>query len=137
MSKKIISMLIACVMLCSMTVTAFAATNYFSGSTGKMNSLNGLESAAWNVSSGSINTDSKVNSSGVAVNVTVSTGSSPFLLYVEAPNGIWYSRRIGSSGSVTFTEFNGQNAKGTWKVSIQTTGTVSTATANLKVNYTY
>ena len=57
------------------------SSNYFSGITGKMNSLNGKQSRVFNISSGSIDTTAKVTN--VTVNVTVSSGSSPFYLLIE------------------------------------------------------
>lgn len=154
--KKIFSMIL-CFALCAMLVTPMSvsaaeldttsndvvisndivtyATSYFSGSTGKMNSLNGLQSGAFNISSGSINENAKVTS--VVVNVTVSNGSSGFYLIIEDPNGYYSETYVSKSGEIRISDFNGLPAKGTWKVSIVTVGTVSTATARMTVNYQY
>ncbi|MFJ7732812.1 hypothetical protein ACIQXF_13050 [Lysinibacillus sp. NPDC097231] len=113
------------------------ASNYFSGSTGTMNSLNGQESTAFNISSGSVPSNAKVSS--VTLNVTVSSGSAPFYLQVKHPNGDIAQEYITGSGSksVTLPQFNDTDPTGTWKVSIISTGVVSTATARMTVNYTY
>jgi hypothetical protein len=114
---------------------AVAATGYFSGSTGTMNSLNGSQSRVFNMSSGSINNNSTITT--IETNVTVSSGSSPFYLVLVDPSGYSASVLVTSSGAVTFTAFNGRNAKGTWKTYIVTTGLVSTATARYKFYYQY
>jgi hypothetical protein len=136
---KFVAMLIIFAVLCSLiSVQAFAGTNYFSRSTGIMNALNGGASAKWPASSGSISgTNPQVTS--VVVNLTVNSGSSPVYLYVESPNGtIAYNGTYGvGSRSVTFNAFNGENPSGTWNVWIRTTGTVSTSTATIRVNYSY
>ena len=71
--------------------------------------------------------------------MNVSNGSLPFYLNVKNPDGIVVQHYITGTGSksVTLTEFNDTNPQGTWKVSITSTGLVSTATASMKVNYTY
>ena len=100
--KKIFSM-IMCFALCAMLVTPMSVsaagidiasndvivsndivaytTNSFSGSTGVMNSLNGVQLRIFNISSGSINENATVT--GIVVNVTVSKGSSGFYLIIE------------------------------------------------------
>lgn len=116
--------------------TVIRATNYFTGSTVKMNSLYRNKSAISNISSGSVlGTNPQVTS--VSLNVTVSSGSDSFKLYVEDPSGYGGYTTISKSGTVKFSDFNGRNPKGTWKVYIVTNGTVSTATARMTVNYSY
>lgn len=155
--KKILSM-ITCMMLCIMLVmpvsaagmpqteetektmqdspSLLASTNYFTGSTVKLNSLNGTSSTISTISSGSVlGTNPKVTS--VKLNVTVSSGSAPFYLYVEDPNGNVDYTTVSRSGSVSFSSFNGVRPNGKWKVYIVTKGTVSTATARMTVNYSY
>ena len=110
------------------------ASNYFTGSTGTMNSLFGNPSASWNISSGSVPGNASVSS--VKVNVNVSPGSDSFYLYVKHPSGYSATRLVGST-SLSFTEVNGLDPYGTWQVYIVTTGTVSTATARMTVDYTY
>jgi len=137
-STKAVAVFIVFAAVCSvLSVQVFAANDYFSGMTGKMNAVaiaNGGVSSAWNISSGSVPTNASVTS--VTLNVTVSSGSSPFYIYVKSPTGTITSKYVGST-SITFTEFNNQNPKGTWQVWIETTGTVSTASATMKVNYSY
>ena len=154
--KKIFSMIL-CFALCAMLITPMSVsaaeidttsrdvvvsndiaaytTNYFSGSTGRMNSVNGLQSGAFNISSGSINENAKVT--GIVVNVTVSSGSSGFYLIIEDHNGYYSETYVSRSGEIRIPDFNGLYAKGTWKISIVTVGTVSTATARMRVNYQY
>jgi hypothetical protein len=134
---KIVPALIALALLCSVFSTpVFAATNYFTGQTGVMNALNGGTSAAWNISSGSVTGDTPQVTS-VTLYVTKSTGSSPFYIYVRNPSGTTTAGSYVGSTSLTLTNFNGQNPQGTWQVWIETTGTVSTATASMRVNYSY
>jgi hypothetical protein len=139
-SAKKISALVMVVVFCfAFSLQAFAATGYFSGTTVKLNALNGGSSVSSNISSGSIPSTAVVT--GVIASVTVSNGSSSFYLYVKNPAGTTIASQLvaGSSGvkNVTFTDFNGQDPQGTWKVWIVTTGTVSTATVRLTVNYSY
>lgn len=112
------------------------STNYFTGSTSRMNSLNGVMSGMSKISSGSISVGNPSVTS-VSLNVTVSSGSSSFYLYVVSPSGKSASKLVRSSGTVTFSEFNGEDPTGSWYVYIITTGTVSTATARMTVNYSY
>lgn len=109
------------------------SSNYFSGITGKMNSLNGKQSRVFNISSGSIDTTAKVTN--VTVNVTVSSGSSPFYLLIENPSGQVVEKYVSKSGSISVSDFKNTSAKGTWKLSIVSNGLVSTATARMIVNY--
>jgi hypothetical protein len=158
MHKKLLRVLFAIAVSCTMFATPVSAAatqinnvgeisstnnfvqaslnrDYFSGISGTMNSLYGSQSRAFNISSGSIDTSSKITS--VEVNVTVSSGSNPFYLVLVDPSGYSVSKLIGASGQVTFNEFNGQYAEGTWKTYIITTATVSTATARFTLNYQY
>lgn len=148
--KKYLSFFMGCMMvfaILSLPVSAFEneseelqnvellASSYFSGITVKMNSLNGKPSSSFNISSGSIPLGSEV--SGVSLNITVSSGSSPFYIVVKEPNGYYDEQYVSSSGTVSFTQFNNLDPTGTWQVYIRTTGIVSTATASMTVNYTY
>ncbi len=117
-------------------VAATAGTNYFSRTTTKLNSLNGL-TASSTLSSGSCSGNSRSITS-VTVNCRVSSGSSRFTLTVESPSGTIAEKLCGtSSGTYTFTEFNNQDPNGKWTVSVSSQGTVSTVTGTLKVNYSY
>lgn len=155
--KKLISVAIVCIMLFLVFVTpslaaetttvpdvctmegenriSSKATDYFTGITMKMNSLNGSKSKISTISSGSVIGMPSVTS--VSLHVTVSAGSDPFKLYVEAPSGIFDYMTVNKSGVVNFSSFNGINPYGKWKVYIVTDKVVSTATARMTVNYSY
>ncbi|WP_052344384.1 hypothetical protein [Bacillus ndiopicus] len=151
MNKRICSFIVMMIMMFTMSMSVFAeettltpdeaistfAINYFSGSTGTMNSLYQNESSIFNISSGTLPPFAKVSS--VTLNVNVSSGSAPFYLNVKNPNGDVVQHYITGTGSksVTLNQFNNTDPQGTWKVSITTTGTVSTVTARMTVNYTY
>lgn len=112
------------------------ATDYFSGSTVRMNSFYGSQSTISKISSGSV-LGVKHQVTSVSLSVTVSSGSAPFKLYVEDPFGHSVFTTVNRSGTVEFTNFNGLDPQGTWKVYIVTNGTVSTATARMTVRYSY
>lgn len=152
MKKKIVSLLTACLLMCSFCVTSVSAaeavpvqevevvqegasaraTDYFSGLTGTMNSYNGAQSRIFERSSGSIPSDSTITS--VEAYVSVSSGSSPFYLVIKAPDRTVREVYVRSSGYYTL-DFSGVDAYGTWQVYIYSTGGVSTATANVKYYY--
>ena len=156
--KKLLS-LITCFALCAMLVMPVSAaeikaadfetvedvdasgkaatysTNYFTGQTRKMNSWEGTESVRSPISSGSIPEGAVVK--GITLNVTVSSGSSGFYLLVESPQGDVVSTYVSRSGEIKISEFNGDPASGTWYVSIISVGTVATATARMRVDYSY
>ncbi len=135
MFKKLVSSILVVVFLFVMVVPTYATTSYSSGSTKVMNSLNGLESAQSPIKVSPY--DIKAKTSTVDVNVTVSSGSNSFYVIVQAPNGVKKEKLITSSTKITLSDFSGYDANGKWYVSIRTTGTVSTASATLKVNYSY
>lgn len=114
-------------------ISAYSYSNYFSGITGKMNSVNGNQSRIFSISSGSIDKTAKVTN--VTVNVTVSSGSDPFYILIESPSGQIVEKQVSKSGEISISDFNNIAAYGTWKVSIISKGLVSTATARMKVNY--
>ena len=111
------------------------STGYFTGQTGKMNSWEGTESAAYTISSGSIPREAVVTK--VTLNVPVSSGSSGFYIFVECPDGTYAERYVSRSGQITITDLNGHLAYGKWKISIMSVGQVSTATARMRVDYSY
>lgn len=118
------------------TVAATTGTNYFSKTTTKLNSLNGLEASSL-LSSGSCSGNTR-DITSVTVNCRVSSGSSRYILKVTSPEGIVATKSCGTSSTTyTFTEFNNQDPNGKWTVSIITQGIVSTVTGTLKVNYSY
>ncbi len=111
------------------------STGYFTGQTRKLNSWDGTESVRSPISSGSIPKGAVVK--GITLNVTVSSGSSGFYLLVESPQGDVVSTYVSRSGEIKLSEFNGDPASGTWYVSIISVGTVATATARMRVDYSY
>jgi len=128
--KSISVLLLAALFAVIPTVTAFA-NNSASGQTGMMNSMNGLESAAWPIT---IPASHNGLVSSITLNLSISNGSAPFDIILTAPNGMVHRQRA-VSGNNTITAFNGRvPGNGTWRVSIQTTGVVSTATGRLTVN---
>jgi hypothetical protein len=137
-NTKFVTVLAVFTLVCLIfSVQVFAANDFFTSMTGKMNALNGGESAIQNLPSGSVLGDSpqvtKVN-----LNVIVSAGSSPYYLYVKSPKGTTISKYRGTtSGDVPFTEFNNENPYGTWQVWIKTAGSVTTVTATMRVDYSY
>ncbi len=137
MRKRVFSILVISLMafvLFAVPVSA-ATTNWFSGSTGTMNSLNGTKGNSFNITSPSINAASAITS--ITASVSVSNGSDQFYLTLVDPSGYSAQKLIGSSGTVTFTEFANRKAYGTWKTYITTTGLVSTASAKYTFNYQY
>ena len=158
MRKKILALVIACTMMFTMSVTAFAASpdnhsqdiqlqksvtarasNYFSGGTGTLNTMAGSESKHDPISSGSVPYNATVTD--VEVHVTVSRGSIPFYLVVVSPTGQKASRYIGTSQTLHFDEFNDISPDGKWFIYIYNTGSqftdVSTANARMTVRYNY
>ncbi len=138
MLKKIIVIVLFVSCLLVMSISVFGATGYSSGSTKRMNSFNGKESAQSTITVSSY--DKNAQTSTIELNITVSYGSSPFYIIVVDPNGNEYERLVSSSAKLTISDFSGYLANGKWKVSIRTKETknvVSTATARLKVNYIY
>ena len=111
------------------------SSNYFSGSTGTMNSFQGNQSRIFNISSGSVSDNAEV--SDIELRVTVSSGSSPFYIVVKEPNGDFEQYKVTSSTTLDITDFENYKAKGTWQVYITGSSLVSTATARMIVNYTY
>lgn len=89
-------------------ISSYSYGNYFSGITGKMNSVNKGKSRVFNISSGSINVSSKISS--ISAFVTVSSGSSPFYLVVEDPSGCTVETYVSKTGTVTISDFNNCNA---------------------------
>ncbi len=139
MFKKLMSSMLVVVFLIAMVVPTYATTGYSSGSTKVMNSLNGVASAKSPITCSPY--DVKAKTSTVEVNVTVSSGSSPFYIIIESPDGtVKREKLITSSTKFTITDMTSADANGKWQVSIRTQGTsnvVATATATVKVNYTY
>lgn len=112
------------------------ATNYWTKTTTKLNSVYGTASNISTVSSGSVSgTDPQI--SKIEVYSKVSSGSDSFYLYIEDGNGNVYYTTVSKSGTITINDFNGLDPSGKWKIWIVTKGTVSTSTETIKVYYTY
>lgn len=112
------------------------ATNYWTKTTTKLNSVYGAASNTSTVSSGSVSgTNPQI--SKIEVYSKVSSGSDSFYLYIEDGNGNVYYTTVSKSGTITINDFNGLDPSGKWKIWIVTKGTVSTSTETIKVYYTY
>lgn len=85
------------------------------------------------VSSGSISGNAQVTS--ISLYVRVSSGSSPVIIYIQAPDGTIYSFRITTSGTITSNQFNGCDPSGDWKIWVEPKEIISSIT--LKVCYDY
>lgn len=113
------------------------ASNYFNGSTGTMNSWYGADSAAWPISSPSMSVGNPAVTK-VTVTVTKKSSSDNFYIFVESPEGTIEYKPVTGSGSYYFyTEFDNEDPEGTWYVWIKSYGGIATATARLRVDYTY
>ena len=145
-SKKVFTAVIACMMACVMFVTpVYAASNWFSGTTVKLNAFNGGSSTKSTVSSGSVSGENPSITS-VSLYCNVSSGTDPYTLYVLSPSGKQYSvSGPNSSTTLTTSAFNGENPYGKWTIWIVNSGytthgnvyPVSTVTVTLKVYYDY
>lgn len=144
--KKAFSSVIISFLVCMMFVTpVFAASNYFSKTTVKLNAINGGTSTKSTVSSGSVSgTDRSLTKAELYCNV--SSGSDPYTLYVKSPKGTLKSfTGPTSSQTLTTTAFNGEDPSGTWTIYIVNSGVsyngniypVSTVTVTLKATYSY
>ncbi len=152
--KRKISCMMVLVLLCTMfvvpvsaaevsnisdegiSVAATTGTTYFSKTTTKLNSLNGLEASSL-LSSGTCLGNTR-NITSVTVNCRVSSGSSRYILKVTSPSGTVATKTCGTTSTTyTFTEFRNEDPDGKWTVSIASQGVVTTVTGTLKVNYSY
>lgn len=120
----------------TVTDTTLTLSNYFTKLTPRVNSLYGMPATS------SVNATTVFGTkhaiSDVTFNVTVSRGSAPFYLTVVSPNGQKIAKLIGASGVVKFPEFiNNNKANGIWYITVQTTGTVSTVSTSMRVDYKY
>lgn len=118
------------------SIASVYSTNYFRKITKKLNSVYGNPSEIVTLSLGSV-TGSDPQITSVTLYSRVSSGSDPFYLYVVDPNGYLDYFLVSSSGTITTNDFNGLDPTGDWKIWIETTGDVSTATITLTVNYKY
>lgn len=145
-TKRVFTAVMACMMACLMFVTpVFAATNYFSKTTVKLNAISGGESRYSQVTSGSVS-GSERSITKVDLYCNVSRGTDPYTIYVESPSGTVKSiSGPTKSGTITLTGFNGEDPSGTWTIWIKNNGIsyngniypTSTVTITLKVYYSY
>ena len=158
MKKKFLSVLMASLLMCSFYATsvsaadpvavvqememadAYATVNdYYRGSTGTMNTMAGTQSRIFSITSPVLPSNAAVTLADL--NISVSSGSVPFYLVVVAPSGNQYQMYVDRSTSLTTDSFEGEPAKGTWRLYIYNTGSsftdVSTATVNMTVYYQY
>ncbi|ONI44794.1 hypothetical protein AN641_05830 [Candidatus Epulonipiscioides gigas] len=106
--------------------------DYFSGITGKMNSLYGGNSRVFTVTSPSLSYAEVIN---VELNINVSSGSDPCYLRLESPDGSVGQARITGSTRFSTDIFDGEDPEGTWRIYTTGSSGVSTASASLKVYY--
>lgn len=145
-TKRTFTAIIACMMACLMFVTpVFAASNYFTKPTVKLNAINGGISKTSNVTSGSVSGDNP-SITKVELYCNVASGTDPYTIYVKSPKGTIKSiAGPTKSGTVIIPGFEGENPSGTWSIWIQNNGVsyngnlipASTVTITLKVYYNY
>ena len=116
-------------------VSATSGSSCFSKSLSKLSSVNGATSKVVTFTSGSVVSGAQVTSIKVFVNK--STGSDPFIIYIQAPDGTIYSFLVTGSETIVLDYFNGCDPSGSWKIWIKTQGLVSTANITLTVYYSY
>lgn len=141
-SKRIFTVVVACMMACLMSVTPVLAASSFSKTTVKLNAYSGGISTKSQVTSGTVGDNKSVTK--VELRCNVSSGSDPYTLYVESPEGTTASF-VGPipSDTITTTAFNGEDPYGTWTIWIKNSGVsyngnikpVSTVTVTIKVFY--
>ena len=141
-SKRIITVVVACMMACLMSVTPALAAGSFTKTTVKLNAYSGGSSTKSKVTSGTVGDNLSVTK--VELRCTVSAGSDPYTLYVKSPEGSTESF-VGPipTDTITTTAFNGENPYGTWTIWIVNNNVslngnirpVSTVTVRIKVIY--
>ncbi len=110
-------------------LSAILNSNCFSRTLSGLALMNGTAT----VSSGSISGNAQVTS--ISLYVRISSGSSPVIVYIQAPDGTRYSFRITTSGTITSNQFNGCDPSGTWKIWVEPKEIIPSIT--LKVCYDY
>lgn len=148
--KKIFS-IILCVSLCILCVLPVSAAevmskenvlekeelsatlspNYFSRTLSRLALMNGTAT----FSSGSISGSAQV--SLISLQVRLSSGSSPIIIYMQAPDGTIYSFRITTSGTITSNQFNGCDPLGDWKIWVEPNETIPSITVKIYYDYIY
>ena len=121
--KKIFASFTAALVICMMlSVTAFAATTLSeSKSYGTMNAINGGSVTVCKTFYGT--TSNHTVNPYVKLFLNVSSGSDPFMLTLKSPSGtiktIYPSL---STSTYTFTDFNGEDVRGSWCITITNLG---------------
>ncbi len=145
-TKRTFTAFTVCIMVCMMfSIQVFAASDYFSKSTTKLNAYNGGKSNESTFSSGSVPKDAKIT--GVRIHYTVASGTDPYTVYLISPKKTRYvvSGPLSSTTVSNISAFNGENPEGTWTAYIVNAGRtthgnvypVSTVTLSVTVNYEY
>lgn len=145
--KRALTSIAVCFMACLMfSMPVLAASNSFSKTTVKLNAIDGGVSQIAKVSSGSVlGTNPKITQ--VKVYLNVASGTDPFDLYIESPEGT-VARLTPSTKSRTYyvTDFVCENPKGDWYLQIENLGKTydpnklypaSAVTATITVTYSY
>ena len=118
--KRALTSIAVCFMACLMfSMPVLAASNSFSKTTVKLNAIDGGVSQIAKVSSGSVlGTNPKITQ--VKVYLNVASGTDPFDLYIESPEGT-VARLTPSTKSRTYyvTDFVCENPKGDWYLQIE------------------
>lgn len=141
-SKRVYVVVVACLMSCIMFATPALAAGSFSKTTVKLNAYSGGISTKSKVTSGTVGDNQSITK--VELRCTVSSGSDPYTLYVQSPEGSIesFAGPI-PSDTIPTTTFNGEDPSGTWTIWIKNNGVstngniypVSTVTVTIKVHY--
>lgn len=110
-----------------------SASNYYSKALPELRSANGTSSRVVTFSLGSISGSMQVTS----ISLNVRLLGDPCILYIQAPDGTVYSFVITKNENIILDNFNGCDPSGSWKIWIETKGTVSTISGSIKVYYSY
>ena len=116
-------------------ISVTSSSNYYSKPLPTLSSINGTASRVATFTTGSISDGMQITS--ISLNIRVSTGCDPFMLYIQAPYGTIYSFNLTKGGNITVDDFNGCDPSGSWKIWIETQGTVSKIDGTIKVCFSY
>lgn len=116
-------------------ISVTSSSNYYSKALPTLSSINGTASRVATFTTGFISDGMQITS--IILYIRVSTGCSPFMLYIQAPYGTIYSFNLTKGGNITVDDFNGCDPSGIWKIWIETQGTASTVNGTIKVSYSY
>ena len=145
--KRALTSIAVCFMACLMfSMPVLAASNSFSKTTVKLNAIDGGVSQIAKVSSGSVlGTNPKITQ--VKVYLNVASGTDPFDLYIESPEGT--VARLTSFARLSkylVTDFVRPDPIAVWSLQIENLGKTydpnklypaSTVTATITVTYSY